>query len=186
MLAFFYDTQDHAQGGAPGDAGCGRVLFFPERGLQSVPVPEELSEPHQRLNPIPVAFDRYLTIPSIESALVKSWKLDDEAQDSFMSFYEEYPASREGYLHQLLGWPTIVDLGLHREMSVAQGDAHYQETLKEKKELEADWCLLAQFDNDEEVGLRLAHEAGRLFYLIRREDLAKADFSRVLTVHHYV
>ena len=86
-----------------------------------------------------------------------------------------WPSGRD---HQLLGHNGD---GAEEAWQKETGQNYYQLSNSERKEVEKqldEWMLLFQIGSDDEAGMMFS-DAGMLFFLIRRNDLAALRFDRV-------
>jgi hypothetical protein len=91
--------------------------------------------------------------------------------------------------HQIGGWPDVIqdDMELACQL-VSQGvrmgnQSEYDATFKAELEAGAEeWVLLLQLDSDDEGPGWMWGDLGRLYWWIRRQDLAKGDFSQMWLV----
>ena len=118
---------------------------------------------------------------------VQSLKLDGGEGDSY---YELCATPFGGNpLHQLLGYSAPVqdnDMDLQCQLvsnGVYCGDpTGYQDPRRAELEKgRSDWILLLQIDSDDRAGMMWG-DAGLLYFWIRREDLARRDFTKVWMV----
>ncbi len=128
-----------------------------------------------------------LTLPDRYSEHATGLAGHDEA------IYEEVveAARREGErpLHQLLGYPALVQNDMELECQLASngvfmgdGTWHNDPRSAELMAGESDWLLLLQVDTDTDADLQWGDEA-RLYYWIQRQALANNDFSNVWFVY---
>lgn len=193
MLYLFYDARQEAAGFDPRDRGAGRVFHWEgdPAALTRTPPPEELPDSAQ-LPPCEIEFSTEQTVPPVDSphyeALVGP--LTPEHARPVSQFISEYGAQPEPDepIHRLLGHPEPVQGDLYTECQLAANgvycgdpsgfdDPRY-ETLRPGA---LDWQLLLQLDSDDADDWMWG-DAGRLYFMIRREDLAARRFDAVWVV----
>jgi Domain of unknown function (DUF1963) len=106
------------------------------------------------------------------------------------SLAEEGPTHRKEWqpagLHRLLGWPDQVQEGdMGKDCHIVTNGLPYEvrggRSPGELAAIEsggADWQLLLQLDSDDQVGFEFV-DLGRVYFFIRRQDLAARKFDRV-------
>ncbi len=164
-LFFFYDWDQSAWGFDPKDRLKWRVLHTPE-------VP---SAAGSRALPAGLAAKRMYAAVSLGFSVMTTW-LDPETA----------PAGREPPLHMMGGYPdAIQNPEMDEECELASSGINLgspegwhsaeAEALRQKPR---DWVLLLQLDSDD-VAHMMWGDGGTLYFWIRRDDLRRADFSRV-------
>lgn len=166
----------------PEDAGACRVLYvdgetpYRERGGD--------------LPFVPVAPSGELTLPASPASLA----VDPEDTELWVELRERLAAAQGveleertiGYhaLHRLLGHPDAFAAGMDFDAQLVSNgvdlDAEpYAHALHGDLEAcAADWRLLFQLSNDDDLGVDLG-TANRLFVWVRRDDLAARHFDRI-------
>ncbi len=194
-LCFFHETADRF-GDTLADAEGWAVIHidgqpsrFARRGL-----PEGI-EDYQHYNECGLTILRRETLPDPLSpagrSLAKQIGATDKAYSALRSaLAEEGQSSRESWepagVHRLLGWPDQIQEGdLRRDCHFVTNGLPYEvrggrsaAALAEIERASADWELLLQLDSDDQVGFEFV-DVGRVYFLIRRQDLAAARFDRV-------
>lgn len=189
LLSFFYLVWEERWGFDPHDRGCWQVLYSSTRdGLVRTEAPKaafaaeydpDLDEPFQ---PCRVAFEVVTTYPELSDAAMQR----DDGEE-IMELYDETVGegrSGESPLHHLLGHPYVVQNPMELECQLASNGFNCGSELSEVEQevaqsLEpgaADWTLLLQLDTDDAPGWMWG-DMGVLYFWIRRQDLAGADFS---------
>lgn len=181
-LAFFYDPSQN-WGFDPEARGHCRVFFVEENEeLVTVSAPAGLPADSQFPNR-PLTFTPEWTLPTrldIEGRDISIWGNEDYATllQQFM------PASSEREpVHRCGGHPQEIQGDMRLECQLVTnglycGDATgYQDPRRASLEPGAsDWQLLLQIDSDEERIGWMWGDVGRVYFWIRRQDLASADF----------
>lgn len=186
VLSFFYSIESNRWGFDPEDFGCSRVYWFGNaEELRPAQLPEGLSEAYR--------------FPSlkIEMTAKNSWPdYDDLPQgvdaDDYEEFFEEQNMDEEETISKLLGWPNVIQSAMAEECElVTQGFylGGSEDKIPPKIRREASrnanekWLLLFQLDTmtDDDFELMFGDD-GRLYFWIRKEDLASRRFDRVWLV----
>jgi len=177
-LWFFYNTLDRPAGLSPGDRG--EFLVWSSRAEKKtlqplVDAPQEQTDIYEACAVKPTAT---LSLPVFPEFIE-----EDEAEP-----YEELVLDLPEPLHKMVGHPNTLQssmpLTCHR---VFQGldcvDDHLLPvpTVEELRAIEREWILLLQIDTDSVAGFEWG-DSGRLFFWIRRQDLARGDFSQAWAI----
>lgn len=188
LLSFFYELGSQRWGFDPADRGCARVFWFPEtEGLSPAAFPPELPAEY-RLPAMGIALTAEASYPDAEDFYASredrdgGWEPYWEARTALG--IEDPPESRS----RLLGWPDIIqgsffqeceltdrghDLG-HGALDLSPEDA------RAAAEAPEHWRLLFQLGTVTGDGFELMFgDCGRVYFCIRREDLAARRFHRV-------
>ena len=184
FLYFFFTAAQDTWGGDANDRGSWRVYFLDHLAKEEErPFPKDLPE-DGRFAEVPVAFAAVETYPDGQDDRIEALKLDDLEQ-------EAYDALRFGVfgkhpLHQLLGYASPIqgnDMELECQLTSygqsfgnPSGAVSPERAVLEKGK--ADWMLLFQLDSDDDAQMMWG-DAGRLYFWITKQDLARRDFSKV-------
>ena len=154
-LLFFYDMEARPWGFDPDDAGGWRVIYDRSDDLVPITPPPDLADEH-RYTPARIVFYQ---VP----ALAPHWELPS-LPDEVSAQYDDLAGALDRFdtRHQILGVP----------------DPHQSHEMECHPPAD-DWMLLLQLDADYPLGFDLG---GRLYFWIRREDLARGNFDRVWTI----
>lgn len=209
MLSFFYEINTMKSGFDPADRGCARVFWFPDlTALRRTPSPPETVWPDWTgrcpLPCVPVTFASHTSVPCYDDFCEteeegrilgefppgRFWEYYDEAARS-LGWDEE---SAEAERSKLLGWPDILNNPMFVDCEAVTGGFYigddgwmdrltYDEKVELRRRARRDWTLLFQLGTVRD-GERSVYwgEAGHLFFWIRREDLARRDFSKTWTI----
>jgi uncharacterized protein YwqG len=198
-LLLFYDVRDGGPWGFdPADAGGWAVLYEPdETDHTRTPLPQALlnlmaenfGDP-EPFTPSPLKFEPTITLPGHETLAIE---LSEEADEGYSELLEELGGESDeeasAPIHQLLGHAAEVQGDMASECQLVSngiylgGDKPIDEArVKALEPGAADWRLLLQIDTDEEGPDWMWGDCGRLYFWIRREDLARRDFSGVWVV----
>jgi uncharacterized protein YwqG len=188
-LYFFFEGGDNAGGSQPKDKGSAQVVYTrsalsdnPLRDLPEV-IPDALRFTGVRLEPAPPC----ASLPEVEDQVVERLQPTiDEREKYFEFFYawrDQQPATRHrigGYPEPIQGDPKLeAQLVSHGFCCDASG--HQQGEQLDLYPGAADWELLLQVDSDDAAKMMWG-DLGRLYFLIRREDLAALSFENAWLV----
>jgi uncharacterized protein YwqG len=92
----------------------------------------------------------------------------------------------DGQRHMMGGYPDVIqnpDMDEECELAsngiyLGDGKGYQSAEAQALRQRPNDWMLLLQLDSDEDAGMMWG-DGGRLYFWIRKADLAKKDFSRV-------
>ena len=188
VLSFFYELESQRWGYDPKDAGCARVFWF-EGPLAPAEFPAELEEDFRLPEMAAQLFggtdapDFQDACPALEYAwTANDYRIFDQARRELGM---DYPANRS----QLLGWPDIIQNNMTLQCELISrgyylGGSWEKIPLEERSALRTpsvrDWQLLFQLDTVENGDFELMFgDCGRIYFYIRREDLAQRRFDRV-------
>lgn len=188
VLSFFYELESQRWGYDPKDAGCARVFWF-EGPLAPAEFPAELAEDF-RLPEMAAQLSGATDAPDFQDAcpaLEYPWTANDYRifDQARRELGMDYPANRS----QLLGWPDIIQNNMTLQCELISrgyylGGSWEKIPLEERSALRTpsvrDWQLLFQLDTVENGDFELMFgDCGRIYFYIRREDLAQRRFDRV-------
>lgn len=188
LLSFFYELESQCWGYDPKDAGCARVFWF-EGPLAPAEFPAELAEDF-RLPEMAAQLSGATDAPDFQDAcpaLEYPWTANDYRifDQARRELGMDYPANRS----QLLGWPDIIQNNMTLQCELISrgyylGGSWEKIPLEERSALRTpsvrDWQLLFQLDTVENGDFELMFgDCGRIYFYIRREDLAQRRFDRV-------
>lgn len=188
LLSFFYELESQRWGYDPKDAGCARVFWF-EGPLAPAEFPAELEEDF-RLPEMAAQLSGATDAPDFQDAcpaLEYPWTANDYRifDQARRELGMDYPANRS----QLLGWPDIIQNNMTLQCEFISrgyylGGSWEKIPLEERSALRTpsvrDWQLLFQLDTVENGDFELMFgDCGRIYFYIRREDLAQRRFDRV-------
>lgn len=192
ILSFFYELDSQKWGYDPQDAGCARVYWFAETSELHETAPPQMLAPEFRLPLISASAVRMFDLPSYSEGAayygLDALLPDEDNYDAF----DEYERCRCGWENdiriKLLGYADEIQGDMLYECeAVSRGynlgsgplslpEAEQQEILEKAQ----DWILLFQLDTLETDNFYLMFgDSGRIYFFIRREDLAARRFDRV-------
>lgn len=196
VLAFFYSVESECWGFDTKDEGCSRVYWFENvNELTPTEFPCDLEE-DSRFPSLAIklsvadSYPDYENLPTdydsdeYEEFFEALHGEDDEAFDDEDDFEDG-----EENISKLLGWADTIQSAMERECELIASNYYLgddwskipQEVLDEAERTAPDkWQLLFQLDsvNFEDFELEF-FDSGRLYFWIRKEDLAARRFDRV-------
>lgn len=188
MLSFFYDYESLRWGFDPKDKGCARVYLF-EGELTRAEFPDDLPE-RCRFPEMEIIAAPEKSYQSYEDFLVQ--------RDPRRLLWEEYegvqkilgikePNSRS----KLLGWADVIQGNMTRECELTSrgyflgagwDNVKPQDRQEAEQWANRDWTLLFQLDCMLNNYTLEFGDTGRIYFYIRRDDLAARNFDNVWLV----
>ncbi|MDR1657331.1 MAG: DUF1963 domain-containing protein [Deltaproteobacteria bacterium] len=183
LLYVFYDPSQSTWGFDPKDEGSWRLLFFEETDvLESAPYPNDLELHYQQKHIKAKPIDTYPPIDAeIIDTLFEGDEGKEEAYEEFRSqVYEKRP------WHQLGGYSDpIQNYNMDLECQLVSNGLYcgdksgYEDQRAEYlAKNQSDWILLLQIDSDDEAEMCWC-DCGRLYFWIKKNDLAAGNFDDV-------
>jgi uncharacterized protein YwqG len=184
-LLFFYDAINSPWGFDPATRGAAQVIYIPQSGGQiRQPIGAGAQSPAV-FKTASLTFEPEWTLPEhIENghAELSNYKVNLKYRD----LLKELRGQDGRIMHRLRGHdqPIQGDMRLEAQL-VSNGLYCGNSTGYEDPRVEslragaADWVLLLQIDTDEKGPGWMWGDVGRLYYWIRRQDLAVCDFSQI-------
>jgi uncharacterized protein YwqG len=121
------------------------------------------------------------TLPDPSSLEIQALDLGTSEQDDYA---EMLASADEAPQHRLLGHPQVIQNEMQTECALVThglytGDStgYRDPRAAEFRKGAADWLLLLQIDSDDGAGMMWG-DAGRLYFWIRRQDLADRRFDQ--------
>ena len=182
VLSFWYAGSEKAWGFDPREHGASRVFFFPS-GTELRTRPQQPGLPDEGpLRACTWSTTPELTIPPWESPTVEAWQLTKQERERYFDLQDWLRVGDDVAIHRLLGHPEPVQDDMRLECQLVTnglycGDATgYEDPRAEMLSAgAADWRLLLQIDSDEKLGSEWG-DAGRVYFWIRKQDLAAERF----------
>lgn len=189
VLSFFYELGTQKWGYDPDDKGCARVYWFEDKTkLHNEKLPDDLEEDY-RLPALKIAASSEKSYQSGVDFMLQRENEMTERWDEFDEIEEKLGATDEGNISKLLGWANPIQGNMTMECELISrgyylGDGWDDVTPLDRQEAEQwsaqDWLLLFQLDIVEDGDFELMFgDGGRLYFYIRRDDLAARNFDNV-------
>jgi len=190
LLSFFYDCEEQPWGFDPADRGGGQVMYHAEEvEVAQMTLPREVRARATRASALQFGIE--WTVPDADcdpdSDLARS-DVSDRWNDveRLISRWPDQP------LHRLFGHPQNIQWGMTVECQVvSSGGSFGGDSWKEDPRLvrlaaegAKDWILLLQVDTDDDSDGPgwMWGDCGRIYFWIRRQDLAARRFDRAWTI----
>lgn len=184
MLYLFYEANEQPWGSRPVDRGGWRVLYAENAGNATpAPSPDDLTER------FPARAVRFIPTPTL-----LPWEYDEfvrafgDMSGAEIARYHPLRVdldSRHGPMHQLLGYPHVLQTDMRGECQLAAHglNAGTPEDYRTPEAIAlrpgaANWRLLVQLDSDDRLGM-VWGDYGHVYFWIEQERLARRDFSNV-------
>jgi uncharacterized protein YwqG len=183
LLSFFYDSEQSIWGFDPQDRAGWTVKYWPViEELRRTRLPDGLPE-HGRYSACRLVPRSQVTFAPWESADIEALAL---THDEMFAYSEAVPEPKEdGAIHRLLGHPDPIQGDMQLEAQLAShglycgDDTGYDDPRAEQlRRTATEWRLLLQIDSEDAAGMMWG-DLGRLYYWIRRADLARRRFDDV-------
>lgn len=194
MLHFFYEAESQPWGGIPDDRGGWQVFYYAgsPAALRRHGLPSTLPQ-YSQLAPHQLTYEVVMTIPDLD-VIKQVADLGDEETTQYIDL--ECQVNALG--HQLLGHPSPIQGSMHLCCELCSNGHTFDEILGRDgqltaagKELELgafeNWRLLLQLDALQTTSLSVRGAplvqdwalGGLIYFWIRKDTLAQADFSNV-------
>lgn len=181
VLSFFYELESQCWGFDPKDKGCARVFLFEDASsLRPMSFPEDLPEEF-RLESAAIRMRSAQTLPDWEDFLM--------IEDAVTSDYAVYYDVKDALLPQisdsaLLGYPIHMQGNMTSQCELISRGFYLGSDWSEISESEraaadrafSEWQLLFQLGSEREL---MFGDCGRIYFYIRKDDLAARRFERV-------
>lgn len=180
LLTFFYDCKHQPWGFDPAHRDRFRVMLFDQDDLVT------RLPPTAPLATRGLAFSHGDTLPHLGSKTFEQVEAAAEIPDAYFDFLQELerrPYSSAGGLHRILGHSANVQGDMQLRAQLVSNGLYCGGTTDDDARIArlapgaADWVLLLQLDSDKSAKLMWG-DVGRLFFWIRRQDLAARRFDR--------
>ncbi len=188
FLFFFYDSGQSTSGTYKSEEGSFAVLYATDmaREMQSDDVPEGLDR-KTIFRPVRLSFTVGMSEPGWEHPLLERIGLSFEERLKYAEVVGQVErptqSSSRRPCHQMLGYPNSMQYAVALDCERAQLD-FWKANREQRKALEPhirehvdEWELLLQVDWDTHAGMDWPG-AGRIYYMIRRQDLKLCHFNK--------
>ena len=177
LLSFFYCAEQEAWGYDPKDRNRFRVIYSETvDDLSRFDYPADLEDTSVFL-PNRVTFTGSISLPNCEHESIDGLIRDED--------WDNYLQVSEGEDNQILGYANCIQGTMELECQFVTNGLYCGDNTgyedPRRKELEAgkdDWLLLLQIGSDEERTGMMWGDTGRLYFWIRKQDLANKDFDK--------
>jgi len=182
-LYFFYDRLLEPWGYHPADRVCWRVAFVdcPRSNLKPAELPKDLDTKHVA-NACAVEATVELTLPEH----LEHVEFGSPLEEAYTRLRGQVMEGKGRTHHRLLGHPQPIQNTMELECQLASNGVYcgdlkgYQSARAKALEVGAtDWRLLLQIDTDEKGPGWMWGDMGRIYYWIKRQDLATRRFEDV-------
>lgn len=188
ILAFFYELNTMTWGYDPKDKGSAAVYYFEDiNALRTADYPEDLDKDFY-LPSMKITVNSEKSYQSYEDFILQREKLIED-WDEFESVEESLGIEEPDECSKLLGWANPIQGNMTQGCElVSRGyylghgwdDVTARDRQESKQWANRDWTLLLQLDCITDGGFELAFgDGGRIYFYIRRDDLAAKNFDNV-------
>ncbi len=190
LLSFFADASEFSFGGDP---SAWQVFYFENKGILERAQPPSPSPIRAEFAAVTfpacsVEFEYLITLPEVYSEAMRKIITGDEERER----YEELISGWQGDAHdtpthQMFGHPQAIqeDVFIECNDQIDVFNPKFQERFRKPSEDLLDpvneWLLLLQIASDDEANF-LWGDSGKLYFCIRRGDLAARNFAAVVLV----
>lgn len=189
VLSFFYEMNTQKWGYDPDDKGCARVFWFEDKSkLHLAEFPEDM-EDWCRMPALKIALKSEKSYQSGVDFMLQRENEMTERWDEFDEICEKLGVEEDGEISKLLGWANPIQGNMTMECELISrgyylGEGWDDVTPLDRQEAEQwsakDWLLLFQldivYDGDFEL---MFGDGGRIYFYIRKDDLAARNFDDV-------
>ena len=188
-LFFFYDPAQEAWGFDPKHRGLSKVFHSAGVPLARMAAPRKLPDAG-RFRSCALRFARAWSLAGFLSRKDAGLELSEKEEEGCDDLEEAIgrEIGIEGTRHQLLGRADPVQNEMELECQLASNgvycgnpEGYKDPRVKTLKKGAADWRLLLQVDSDDAADMMWG-DLGRLYFWIRKQDLASGNFDGVWTI----
>lgn len=193
-LLFFYDYAEQPWGFDPKDAGGARVehVDVPRDALVRLDSPGD-DDGEERFDPSSILMTPTIDLPHPWDSIIAraGVQIPSDQQEEYAEVTAAISGVEEDALyHHLLGHPQLVQNDMRGECELVTngiycGDPSGYESVRAREllgEAPAAWQLLLQLDSDEDGPGWMWGDMGRIYFWIRRSDLAARAFDKAWLV----
>src|SRR6218665_2777741 len=179
ILYFFYAAEQDAWGYEPNDKNKFKVVFYggDTTELIRTDFPDDLEE-SAIFKPCSVLIYKEISLPYYDNEVYSSFTKEED-EKFWDNIYEE------GNVNKLLGYSDNIQHEMELECELAtngfncgDGSPFNEHKAKELAPNAEKWLLLLQIDSNEENDMMWG-DAGRIYFWIRKDDLANRRFENV-------
>ena len=192
VLHFFYDNVAQRWGFGPDDYGGWRVLYSigDPRQFKRTDPPPGLPE-ESRFLASSADFSNEWTLPPIGSLQTERMRFTNSETWAYIDMLNDLSTlyGSDEQINRLIGHPDATQGGgmqvecqlASNGLDVGSSSGYADPRVPELKKGADDWIMLLQMDSENESGMMWG-DMGRIFYWIRKQDLARLDFTKVWLV----
>lgn len=187
-LLFFYDLAEWPWGFDPNDKGGWAVIYESGSGeLYFQELPDDLNEEHIAPSIKYVKAEEFISYPDSQRISFKEIGLSEDADDEYYDFIDEQYGDEPS--HQIGGFPTPVQNDdMEEECQLASGgvncggpEGYSSEEAKLLRKQKNDWCMVLQFDSDDDIEAMWG-DMGMLYFWVKESEAKNCDFSNAWMV----
>lgn len=181
LLSFFYCSNQENWGYDPADKGSFKVFYTENtNGVEIRDFPEEINTAGVFL-PNRIDFETVLSIPGCSDETIAALMNPDD--------FERYSEISRGLDNQVFGYANAIQGEMELECQLVtnglycgDGTGYEDPARKELEPGKEDWILLLQIDSEEEKTGMMWGDCGRIYFWIKKQDLANRDFDKAWCV----
>lgn len=181
-LFFFYDAVNHPWGYDPKDAGCCKVIYSPSRLSENSPRrPDPDLDEEARFKPMALTATVETSLPSTNDDLFRDLHATPQEFDAYLRLADplKSPVYRiGGHADEIQGDIRLEAQLVSNGIYCGDGNGYARGRKKGLNAGASDWRLLLQVDSEERTGMDWG-DSGRIYFLIRHEDLRHHRFDKV-------
>lgn len=181
-LFFFYDAVNQPWGYDPKEAGCCKVIYCPSRLSENSPRrPHVDLDEEARFKPIALTASVETSLPSTNDTLFRELHITQQEFDTYLKLVDPLrsPVYRiGGHANEIQGDVRLQAQLVSNGIDCGDSNGYVQGRKKGLNAGASDWRLLLQVDSEERTGMYWG-ESGRIYFLIRHEDLRHRRFDKV-------
>lgn len=182
LLSFFYDAFDGPWGNNIDDAKGWRVFYFEDPAVLKISDAPANLPPASRFAPCAVTIAQELSYPAITIEMA----VESGAYESFDRYLDFAETLYKGsVVHRMFGHAQDITGDFKLDSEIASSDLELEDDFdfastegERLAQASEQWLLLLQLDSDEEAQMMWVDQ-GRLYFAIRRQDLAARRFDKV-------
>lgn len=184
-LFFFYDAVNQPWGYDPKDAECCKIIYSPSRLSENSPRrPHADLDEEARFKPMALTATVETSLPSANDSVFR----DNHATQQEVKAYLKLVDPLRSPVYRIGGHADEIQGDIRLEAQLVSNGIHCGDITGyaqgRKKGLDAgasDWQLLLQIDSEERTGMDWG-DSGRIYFLIRHEDLQSRHFDKVWVI----
>jgi len=185
-LYFFYEGGQKAWGGNPSDRGSAQVIYSsaPLSTNPLRPLPGDIPRHFQFTG---VCLDNGrpdISIPDDSDQILDGLFRDPDERNHYWEFHaQRNEAEGSKVFHRIGGYPDPVQADTRLSAQLITNGLYGKDAFKQGKAMglwpgAVEWELMLQVDSEESAGMMWG-DAGRIYFLIRKQDLAVHAFDRI-------